>query len=156
MTRLVSSLKQYRQEGERWVFVLPKKPKRVGQCKVIYCARPARVEVRCVRTGLLTVNHSVCSTCQSRLYRANNPAKEVFRQIKDRAQRRNQIFELTFDEFMSEIEGTEYMTRRGTGINELHLDRIEVWRGYVKGNIRVITAEENLRKQHQVDYAEPF
>lgn len=156
MTRLVSSLKQYRQEGDRWIFVLPKKPKRAGQCKVIYCARPARVEVRLRAGRFRPITHGVCPTCQSRLYRANNPAKEIFRQIKDRAQRRNQIFELTFAEFMAEIEGTEYLTRRGTGIDELHLDRIEVWRGYVKGNIRVITAEENLRKQHEVDYAEPF
>lgn len=156
MTKLVSSLKQYRQEGDRWVFVFPKKPKRVGQCKVIHCARPARVEVRRVRTGLQTINHPVCPTCQSRLYRANNPAREIFRQIKERAQQRHQIFELTFEEFMDEIKGTEYLTRRGTGIDELHLDRIEVWKGYVKGNLQVITHAENLRKRNEVDYAGPF
>lgn len=154
MTTLVSSLKQYRQEGNRWVFVFPQKPKREGQCKVIYCKRPARVEARSRKTGIQITKHAVCPTCACRLYRANNPAKEAYRQIKDRAQRRNQIFKLSFPEFLEVIEGTEYLTRRGTGINELHLDREKVHLGYVKGNVRVITAAENLRKQREVDY--PF
>lgn len=154
MTQLVSSLKQYRQEGDRWVFVFPQKPKRKGQCKVIYCKRPARTQVRPAKRGFRTVVHQVCPTCECRLFRANNPAKEAYRQIKDRAQRRNQIFELTFDEFLEAIEGTEYLTRRGTGIHELHLDREKVHLGYVKGNVKVITAAENLRKLHEVDY--PF
>lgn len=153
MSKLVSSLKQYRQEDGKWYFVFPKKPKAKGKCKVIHCARAARVEVRQARRGLTVVTHSVCLTCASRLYRANNPARDAYRQIKERAQRRNQIFELTFEEFLEVIEGTEYLSRRGTGLDELHLDRIKVHRGYVKGNIRVITCAENLRKQHEVDYA---
>lgn len=157
MTQLVSSLKQYRQEGNRWEFVFPKKPKRRGQCKVIHCARPARVEVRSEGNRLRTVVHQACTTCLCRRFRANNPAKEVYRQIKDRALRRNQIFRLTLEEFLREIEGTEYLTRRGTGIGELHLDRKEVSLGYVPGNLQVITTEENLRKQREVDYRhEPF
>lgn len=154
MTTLVSSLKQYRQQGDRWVFVLPQTPKRRGQCKVIYCRRPARVEVRPKAKGFRTSVRIACPTCESRLYRANNPAKEIYRQIKDRALRRHQIFRLTFAEFLREIEGTEYLSRRGTGVGELHLDRKEVSLGYVPGNLQVITTEENLRKQREVDY--PF
>lgn len=156
MTSLVSSLKQYRQEGNRWVFIFPQKPKREGQCKVIYCKRPARVRVWPKERKFRVTTYQVCQTCACRLYRANNPAKEAYRQIKDRARRRNQIFKITFTEFLEVIEGTEYLTRRGTGINELHLDREKVHLGYVKGNLRVITAAENLRKRYEVDYAEPF
>jgi len=99
MTALVASLKQYRMEGTKWVFVFPKTPKRKGQCKVIFCARPGRVEVRKSAHGFKPIYHTVCPTCQSRLYRANNPAQEAYRQIKDRALRRKQIFELSFTEF---------------------------------------------------------
>ena len=159
MSKLVASLKQYRLDpaSDAWEHIFPKKPKRKGQCKVIYCARLARVQVRRTLSGLRTTTHAICPTCESRLFRANNPAKEAYRQIKDRALRRGQIFQLTFDEFLSEIEGTEYLARRGTGINELHLDREKVHLGYVRGNIKVITCAENLRKRNTVDYCRgPF
>jgi hypothetical protein len=151
-THLIQTLKQYRYDGQRWHFIFPQTQKRKGQCKVIYCKRPAREQVRWEAGKLRFVHHGVCITCQSRLYRANNPAKEAYRQIKDRALRRNQIFCLTFDEFLTAIEGTEYLTRRGTGIGELHLDRKIVHLGYVPGNLQVITVAENLRKQREVDY----
>lgn len=157
MPSLVSQLKQYRQEGNKWHFILAKEPKRKGQCRVIYCKRPSRVQVLKVGGKIRTLHSSVCITCASRLYRANNPAREAYRQIKDRAERRNQIFNLTFDQFLEVIEGTEYLARRGRGIDELHLDREKVELGYVKGNLKVITCAENLRKQREVDYArEPF
>lgn len=159
MTTLVSSLKQYRQEGDRWVFVFPKTPKREGQCKVIYCKRAARVQRRREKGKRRIVRHSTCMTCQCRLYRANNPAREIYRQIRDRAQRRNQIFDITFEEFCAIPRFEEYLARRGTGIDELHLDRVKVHLGYVLGNLQVLTTAENLRKQREVDYAtmeEPF
>lgn len=154
-TRLVQSLKQYHHDGQRWHHIFPTTPKRKGQCRVIYCKRLARVQVRCDQGKLRTIHHAICLTCESRLKRANNPAREAYFQIKDRAKRRNQIFALTFNEFLAEIEGTEYLSRRGTGIGELHLDRIKVHLGYVPGNLQVITTEENLRKQREVDYC-PF
>lgn len=155
MIGLVSSLKQYHHDGTKWRFVFPKTPKRKGQCKVIYCKRPARVQIQSQSSGgFRTIIHPTCDTCKSRLYRANNPAKDAYRQIKDRAKRRNQIFDITFEDFLEVIDGTEYLNRRGTGLDELHIDREKVWLGYVKGNLRVITAAENLRKLHEVDH--PF
>lgn len=153
--KLISTLKQYRQQGDKWhhVFAISK---RKDRCQVIHCKRPARVRVR---KDLRVETDSVCITCASRLYRANNPAKEAYRQIKDRAQRRNQIFNLTFAEFLEVIEGTEYLQRRGRGKDELHIDRERIELGYVPGNLKVITAAENLRKRNYVDYAkveQPF
>lgn len=155
--RVVSQLKQFRQEGDRWVFIFPKDRKRRDQCQVIYCKRVARVEVIQEKGKLRTSHRSVCDTCASRLFRANNPARDAYRQIKDRALRRGQIFKLTFQQFLHEIEGTEYLARRGRGIDELHLDRIKVDLGYVPGNLQVLTTAENLRKQREVDYVKgPF
>lgn len=152
--KLVSTLKQYRREGDRWVFVFTQSRKRKGQCRVRHCQRLARVEIR----KNLTINQrSVCDTCASRLFRANNPGKDAYRIIRDRAERRGQIFNLTFAEFMAIPRIEEYLERRGRGIEDLHLDREKVHLGYVPGNLKVITAAENLRKQREVDYcAGPF
>jgi hypothetical protein len=151
---LVHTLKQYRHDGTRWHHVFPASPKRKGQCRVIYCKRPARVRIR---PNMRIETDSVCITCASRLYRANNPAREAYRQIKDRAERRHQIFNLTFEQFCAIPRFDEYIAYRGRGIDELHLDRVKVHLGYVPGNIQVLTTAENLRKQREVDYcAGPF
>jgi hypothetical protein len=150
-------LKQYRHDGSRWRHVFPASPKRKGQCKVIYCKRPARVEIIREKGKLRTSHRSVCDTCACRLFRANNPAREAYRQIKDRAERRHQIFNLTFEQFCAIPRFDEYIALRGRGIDELHLDRVKVHLGYVPGNLQVLTAAENLRKQREVDYcAGPF
>lgn len=147
-------LKQYHFDGQKWNFVFPHTSKKKGICKVIRCKRPARVRVR---SNLRVEHSSFCITCTSRLWRANHPDRDAYRQIKDRAKRRGQIFKITFEEFLEAIAGTEYVERRGTGKGELHLDRIRVHEGYVKGNLKVITMEENLRKQREVDYCSgPF
>ena len=154
---LVSTLKQYQRIGDRWHFVFPQTPKRKGQCRVIYCKRMARVEVRRENGKLRSIGHLVCTTCRSRLDRANNPAREIYRQIRDRAERRNQIFNITFEQLCVIPRFDEYEARRGRGIDELHLDRKKVHLGYVPGNLQVLTTAENLRKQREVDYAgEPF
>lgn len=156
--RLVQTLKQFRHDGQRWQFVFPKEPKRKGQCQVIRCRRLARVEVQ-KKKRLYVVQRSVCDTCATRLFRANNPVREIYRQIKDRAERRGQVFAMTLEQLMAVPRFSEYVQRRGRGIEDLHLDRIKVHLGYVPGNVQVLTTEENLRKQREVDYAtveEPF
>lgn len=148
--KLVSTLKQYHHDGTRWHHVFAQSRKRKSQCLVRHCKRLARVEIR----ANLTINQrSICDTCACRLYRANNPAREAYRQIRDRAERRGQIFKITFAEFCAIPRFDEYIRQRGRGIDELHLDREKVELGYVPGNLRVMTAAENLRKQREVDYA---
>lgn len=157
MNNWLTHSKQYHRENDRWVFIFPKSGKRKGQCRVIYCKRPARVQVRAYRQGFRAVQHSVCITCASRLYRLNYPAKEAYRQIKDRAERRKQIFTITYEDFLAIPRIDEYLACRGRGLEDLHLDRKKVHLGYVPGNLQVLTAEENLRKQREVDYPnEPF
>lgn len=155
--KLIQTLKQYRHDGTRWHHIFPQTPKRKGQCQVIYCKRPTRVQVIREKSKLRICHHSVCDTCASRLYRANNPAREAYRQIRDRAQRRHQVFNLTFEQFCAIPRFDEYIAHRGRGIDELHLDRKKVELGYVPGNLQVLTTAENLRKQREVDYcAGPF
>ncbi len=155
--KLIETLSQYRHDGERWHHVFTSSPKRKGLCRVIHCRREARLEVRRVQSKLRTVIHPICCTCRSRLHRANHPAQEAYRQIKERAARRKQVFDITFEQFCAIPRFQEYLERRGRGIDELHMDREKVELGYVPGNLRVITAAENLRKQREVDYCnQPF
>ncbi len=153
--KLIETLKQYRFDGQKYHHVFAKEAKRKGQCRVRNCRRPARIQVRSKHAGkgFRTVNHSTCITCEVRLYRANNPAREAYRQVKERARQRKQIFDITFEQFCAIPRFDEYIARRGRGIDELHLDRVKVERGYVPGNLQVLTTEENLRKQREVDYA---
>lgn len=155
----IATLKQYRHDGQRYHFVFPKEPKRKGQCAVIYCKRLARERVRWKRGKLVTEHSSTCTTCRCRLDRANHPARDAYRVIRDRAQRRGQIFDITFEQFMEIPRIEEYVQRRGRGIEDLHLDRVRVALGYVVGNLQVLTTAENLRKQREVDYCstgDPF
>lgn len=157
--RLIHTLKQYVHDGTKWTHVFAQSAKRKGQCRVRHCKRPARVRVRSDRR-FATELYPTCITCACRLYRANNPAREAYRQIRDRAMRRGQTFALTFEQFCAIPRFDEYIACRGRGIDELHLDRVKVERGYVVGNLQVITTAENLRKQREVDYCvsveEPF
>ena len=156
--KLVQTLKQYRFDGTKFHHIFASSEKRKGQCKVLRCRREAPVEIIRENGKLRTSHRSVCYTCHCRLYRANNPAREAYRQIRDRALRRNQIFDLTFEQFCAIPRFAEYLQKRGRGIDELHLDRVKVHLGYVVGNLAVITTAENLRKQREVDYAtaDPF
>jgi len=151
--RLIHTLKQYRFDGTKWHHIYTTSEKRKGQCKVIRCRRMARVEIIREKGKLRTSHRSVCDTCASRLTRANRPAWDAYRQIRDRAQRRNQLFAITFEQFCAIPRFDEYIARRGRGIDELHLDRVKVERGYVPGNLQVLTTAENLRKQREVDYS---
>lgn len=154
MSKLVASLKQYTYDGKKWSHIFTSSRKRRGQCKVIYCKRLARVRIR---KNLRVETCSVCITCASRLYRVNNPAREAYRQIKDRAERRNQPFTITLADLLAVPRINEYLARRGRGIEDLHLDRVKVELGYVPGNLQVLTTAENLRKQREVDYTnQPF
>lgn len=122
-----------------------------------HCKRVARIQVLRGRSGLRTIQFRACLTCQCRLYRANNPAREAYRQIRDRAERRGQIFKISFAEFCAVPRFDDYIAHRGRGRDELHLDREKVELGYVPGNLKVMTAAENLRKQREVDYVKgPF
>lgn len=153
--KLIETLKQYVRVGEhKWQFIFSTSKKKKGQCKVIYCRRLARVQVRREAGKLRIMTNSVCTTCECRLIRANNPAREAYRQIKERARRRKQIFDISFADFCAIPRFDEYLSRRGRGLDELHLDRVKVHLGYVPGNLEVITAAENLRKQREVDH--PF
>ena len=113
-----------------------------GLCITLYCRNE-----RAVFKG-----SSVCRTCESRKYRKKYPVKYVFERIRKGAERRGIYFGITLDEFKSFIsKNPEYMEFKGREVGDLQIDRIDISKGYVLENIRVITAKENRAKQN-VEY----
>lgn len=111
-------------------------------CQVRWCRTPKPIN----RWRGVTRLESVCSRCKSRRWRANNPDKELFRDIRSSASRRKLTFCITLDYLRALPRFAEYIRLRGIKSNSLHLDRHDPRLGYVVGNLRIITAGENIAK----------
>lgn len=93
-----------------------------------------------------------CSACITRKYRANNPIKAAFQNLRANAKRRGKIFSLSFEDFKEFAIQTEYITKKGRTKEGYTIDRINPAEGYTKENIQVLTNSENVKKQHYLDY----
>ena len=103
-------------------------------CKTKYCRRS--------KNG----HRSLCNTCEARAYRARHPIKYVYDTLKRNAKRRDKIFTITLVDFTEFIAGTDYLERRGRKNENLTIDRIDNNKGYILGNLRVMTNLENKKK----------
>lgn len=90
-------------------------------------------------------NGRICHKCHSRKVRSNNPIKYAYDTLKFNAKRRGRHFTITLDYFKKLIEGTNYIHAKGRTKLALQIDRIDNELGYVPGNLRVITQEENQK-----------
>lgn len=99
-----------------------------------------------------------CHTCDCRRKRANNPMRAAWRALKDHARARkseafpNGIpFTLDFEYWRRFAIQTDYLNRTGPNGHCLTVDRKDVLRGYVRGNIQPLTRSENAMKQARRD-----
>src|SRR5688572_3621787 len=92
-------------------------------------------------TNMVRMNHGgrYCNTCRSRITRKNNVARYLFGNLRNNAKRRGVLFNLTFDHFVEECTKNNYFELRGTGANDLTIDRDKPALGYVDGNLKFIT-----------------
>ena len=104
------------------------------KCKTPYCRRK--------KNG----HRTHCSTCEARRYRKAHPIKYVYDTLKRNAKRRDKIFTITLVDFTEFIAGTDYLERRGRKNENLTIDRIDNNKGYILGNLRVMTNLENKKK----------
>ena len=88
-------------------------------------------------------NGRFCHKCHSRKVRSKNPIKYAFDTLKFNAKRRGRAFTITLDYFKQIISGTNYIHEKGRTKLALQIDRIDNELGYVPGNLRVVTQEEN-------------
>lgn len=66
--------------------------------------------------------------------------------LKNNARRRGKEFTLTMQEFVDFCEETGYMEGKGSSRLSLSVDRIDHNKGYVAGNIQVLSLSENGAK----------
>jgi hypothetical protein len=79
-----------------------------------------------------------------------NPEKYLYKVAKSRAKQKNiefsiDVTDITIPKFCP-ITEKELIKASGYAPNAMSLDRVDNERGYVKGNVRVISREANLKK----------
>lgn len=129
-----------------WSLLLCRSPKPKGTCQVLYCRTTAFCRLR--RKGL--VFNAICNRCQARRWRANNPERAAWNCLKDRARRRGQHFDLSWEQLRDFLRQTpDYNTRRGTSPRSYHIDRRDPALGYTLSNLQILTAHNNIKKRNQ-------
>lgn len=97
-------------------------------CPTPYCRRRKR------KKG------SICSRCSMRAWRAANPVKNWLADLRKRAKKKKLDFDLTLEWFQ------QFVLERGYDPKFHHIDRISSGRGYVMGNLQVLSQSENIAK----------
>lgn len=94
-----------------------------------------------------TEKNIICSACKRARWKANNPLRYAFGNLRRRAKQRGKEFTLTFDQYKHFAESTDYHKLKGKSSLSLSVDRIDDRAGYEWWNIQAITLRENTRKQ---------
>lgn len=94
-----------------------------------------------------------CMRVYMRAYRKRNPVTALLQKAKARAKRKGLPFDLTQDDITipAECPALGIPIRVGTGVaddNSPTLDRIVPERGYVRGNVMVLSAKANRMKSN--------
>lgn len=114
------------------------KHKRAGLCPVKGC--------RNKRSPEHYKHGGVCPRCWMRAWRASNPVRDAWNNLRNSARRRGKLFGITFKEFVQWCAQTSYIELRGHTADCAHIDRIDFRRGYTLDNIQILTCSENSTK----------
>lgn len=68
--------------------------------------------------------------------------------LKTNAKKRKKEFTITFQDFKEFCIETEYLMGKGRSKTSYTIDRIRDEEGYVKGNLRVLTNSNNVKKEN--------
>ena len=113
--------------------------KKQNKCITLYCKNK--------RSGA----HRLCCKCKNKKQRARNPISATFQVLKDNAKRRKLEFNLSLEWFTSWVKANGYIENKGRLHDCLTIDRVNNLRGYVVGNLEVLTKSENCQKFHNED-----
>ncbi len=123
-------------------------------CKVRYCRTPRRIE--CRSNGNI-VTHSICTRCETKRWRANNPEKRILAQIRESARKRRIEFRITLADLQSLPGWANYLqqvSQPNTG-SRITLDRKKRHLGYVPGNLQFLSNSNNVAKGNKERH-DPF
>lgn len=90
-----------------------------------------------------------CDKCRKRRYVERNPLAASYDILRSSAKRRGKAFDLTIEQWKQFCEETGYLEKKGPFKNDLSVDRIDDTKGYVHGNLQVLTVGENSVKGHK-------
>ena len=90
----------------------------------------------------------------SQEWRAKNPIRAAYLQLKSNAKRRGKGFSLTLDQFKRFCVKTKYINVKGVNAESYHIDRIDETKGYSIDNIQLLTNRENVKKYFDHYYDE--
>ena len=90
-------------------------------------------------------HRTLCNTCRARKWDDAHPFAQVCRNLKKSAKKRGIFFDLRPEDLASLPAMAIY---GGWSSAALTIDRIEPAKGYVPGNLQVITRRENAMKYH--------
>ena len=99
---------------------------------------------RCKNTS--AYGNSLCWKCIKKKYKENNPTRYAYSILKNNAKRRGHSFELSFEQFEQFCVKYNYIGSKGKRSDSYSIDRIDNSKGYVIGNIQIMTFGENARK----------
>lgn len=92
-----------------------------------------------------------CNTCHSTKVRRLNPVRAAYRNLRNNSKRRGITFDLTFEQFRKFAIETDYMRGKGKLQKSYTIDRIEAEKGYVEGNLQVLTNQANTIKNKTLE-----
>lgn len=105
-----------------------------GKCATPYCKKPK------ARKG------TKCEACVKREYRKRNAMKAAYQLLRSNAKKRGKEFTITFEDFQQFCFETNYIAGKGKTKTSYSIDRIDNDKGYVPGNLRMMTLSDNARK----------
>lgn len=93
-----------------------------------------------------------CSTCRSRVCRANDPVRSAFNNLKNNAKKRDILFTITIIQFREWCCKVTYIGFAGRNAESFTIDRKHNDCGYHIDNIKVMTKSANVKKYFSYDY----
>lgn len=85
-----------------------------------------------------------CYKCSQRKWRENNPLHDAFLNLRHSAKRRGIPFSISLGYFSAFAARYDYLNHRGKTAQSFTVNRIDSTKGYVEGNIEMITNAANV------------
>lgn len=96
------------------------------------------------------VKFSLCHKHYQYRWRMLNPKRSSFAALRDRAKDRGIEFTISYDYWLGLTDAYRYFPHDAVSFKEcLSIDRVDASKGYVPGNLAIITVSENSKKSHK-------
>lgn len=88
----------------------------------------------------------LCPCCRKQYDKLTDPVRYTFNVVKNNAKRRGKEFTIDLEYFRELCKETGYHLTKGRRADAMTLDRIDSSKGYIPGNIQVLTCSMNSSK----------